>query len=182
MLRLIGINASSGGVAAGFESIASASGGGTTIDFTSIPQTYQHLHIRVMCQDNSAGSGNLGIQLNGDTGTNYARHFIVADGSTATAAGTTAQSIVVSGQIMGNNPASSIFGVALFDIHDYASTTKNTTIRTFGGYDANGSGGMRLASGLWLNTAAVTSIQLKIVSGNAFSSNSVFALYGIKGA
>lgn len=165
-----------------FVSIATAAGGGTTVSFTGIPSTYKHLQLRVLAQDNAATVGNLILQLNTDTGTNYTRHFITADGSTVAASGSTSQSSIIAGQIYGNSPSSSIYGMAIWDIHDYASTTQNKTVRAIGGYDANGSGNLRLTSGLWLNTAAVTSIELKNSSGNAFSSGSVFSLYGIKGA
>jgi hypothetical protein len=49
------------------------------------------------------------------------------------------------------------------------------------GFDANGSGYVSLGSGLWMNTAAVTSIKLSPYSGT-FVQYTQFALYGIKGA
>lgn len=183
MLTPIGIFAAAGAAAGGsFESIATASGGTATISFTSIPSTYQHLQIRVLAQDNTVSTGNLILQLNGNTGANYTRHYIDASGSSVSAAGSTSDTSIIAGQIYGNNPSSNIFGVAIWDIHDYASTTKNKTVRAFGGFDANGTGNIRLTSGLFLSTAAITSVQLKNTTGGAFSSNSTFALYGIKGA
>jgi hypothetical protein len=169
-------------VTSSFESIATATGGAATISFTSIPSTYKHLQIRVLAQDNTSTLGNLVLQFNTDTGTNYTRHYLTADGSTVSAAGSTAQSNIIAGQIYGNSPASSIYGMAIWDIQDYADTSKYKTVRVIGGYDANGTGNIRIASGLWLSTAAITSIELKQNSGSAFSSGSTFALYGIKGA
>ena len=72
---LIGIIASSGGVAAGgsYESIAtvtsSGSGGSTDLSFTSIPSTYQHLQIAVISIVTTADTGgSYGIRVinNGD--------------------------------------------------------------------------------------------------------------------
>ena len=157
------------------------SGGAANITFSSIPSTYKHLQVRVLAQDDTTSVGNLILQLNSDTGSNYTRHFITADGASVSASGSTAQTSIIAGQIYGNTPSSSIMGIAIWDITDYASTTNNKTVRAIGGYDANGSGNIRLASGLWLNTAAITSIQLKTSGGGAFSSSSIFSLYGIKG-
>ena len=68
------------------------------------------------------------------------------------------------------------------DILDYTDTNKLTTVRTLGGYDVNGAGQFGLFSNLWNNTAAVSTITLRIVGGTNFAQYSEFALYGIKGA
>ena len=75
-------------------------------------------------------------------------------------------------------------GVSIVDIHDYASSTKNTTVRSLVGWDSNNDvdgGYIRLTSGLFNNTASVTSISLVDLGGN-FTTTSTFALYGIKAA
>jgi hypothetical protein len=48
------------------------------------------------------------------------------------------------------------------------------------GTDGNGSGAIFLGSGLWMNTAAVSTITITSAAGN-FDQYSSFALYGIKG-
>jgi hypothetical protein len=79
---------------------------------------------------------------------------------------------------LGGNETST-YGAFIYDIHDYASSTNYKTIRQFGGVDQNTSGGYaRLASGLWLNTNAITSITLKPASGS-LGAGTTFALYGI---
>jgi hypothetical protein len=76
------------------------------------------------------------------------------------------------------------YGVsAIMDVHDYASTTKNKTMRSFGGSDGADyfvTGTVGLLSGLWMNTNAITSITIALGAGN-YSTNSKFSLYGIKG-
>lgn len=165
-----------------FESIATATGTGSsgTITFSSIPSTYVSLQIRLIAND--GGNNNIGIRFNGDSATNYANHFLVGDGSTASAsANTSVNRALYVGQAIS---VSNTFGVSIIDIHDYQSSTKNKTVRSFHGWDTNngGDGGaVRLTSGLWLNTAAVTSVSL-VDLGGSFSTSSVFSLYGIKGA
>jgi hypothetical protein len=161
-----------------YESIATVtvgSGGSASISFTSIPSTYQHLQIRAIGKGATAGGRQILFQLNGDTGSNYNSHHIYGDGASAVAQ---AKGTGTNGWVTYWD--SSQFGAAVMDILDYANTNKNKTTRTLGGYDANGSGFALLRSGLWMNTAAITSILLFTDSGN-FTQHSSFALYGIKG-
>ena len=175
----LGSGASGGG--GSYESIATttAAGGETSITFSSIAGTYASLQIRGIMQRNAAAAMNLAFRFNSDTGANYASHWLYGDGATVTATGASAATYALSVE-MPSNTANTL-GAFITDIHDYASTTKNKTIRTFGGYDKNGSGKSQLNSGLWVSTAAVTSVTLYFL-GDALAAGSTFALYGIKGA
>jgi hypothetical protein len=69
------------------------------------------------------------------------------------------------------------------DILDYASTSKNKTLRTFAGGDNNGGGSVDLWSHLWMSTSAITRLTFYAYSqGSAsnFGANTRFALYGVK--
>jgi hypothetical protein len=165
--------------AGAFESIATATGTGSsgTITFSSIPSTYASLQIRMFSKDSSNNQN--GIRFNSDSGTNYVTHWLLGDGSTTSAAALTSTNRVsYIGQSVGTT---SIGGVSIIDVHDYASSTKNKTVRALTGWDTNGSGEIRLTSGLWLNTAAVTSLNI-INLGDNFATSTVISLYGIKGA
>jgi len=160
-------------VTSSFESIASATGTGSsgTITFSSIPSTYKSLQIR--CNIVYSSTSLVRFQYNSDTGSNYARHILFGDGATAGAdasAGYTSNAIIYVGGSTGTN-------VGIVDIHDYASTTKYKTSRTFSGNDNNGSGYVTLMSGLWMSTSAVTSIS--IICSDNFATGSTFSLYGI---
>lgn len=184
---LAGIIASSGGAAAGgdYESIATVtvgSGGQSSITFSSIPSTYQHLQIRYITRVNVNDTGeNVWLRFNGDTGANYSYHYLAGDGSSASAAGAGSLTRILAGRTAGNNTTANTFGVSVIDILDYASGNKNKTVRTLTGLDTNGGGVINLQSGGWFNTSAVTSINLAETSGNSFVQYSSFALYGIKG-
>jgi hypothetical protein len=179
---LIGIIASSGGVTStnSYESIATTnvgSGGTSTITFSSIPATYQHLQLRYI-NATSTVYQNLVFRLNSDSGSNYAWHRILGTGSTVTAdsvsPSTTSMDIGRSGN------TSTAFAAGVFDLLDYANTNKYKTCRSLYGTDGNGAGAVFFASGLWMNTAAVTTITITSAAGN-FVQYSSFALYGIKG-
>jgi hypothetical protein len=163
-----------------YESIATISGAGAARTFTSIPQTYSHLQLRILLRDTSAANpSDAFIRLNGDTGSNYVYHYLRGNGSAAQAAAATAQGFMVTGYVPGSTQLTNNYGSVIIDILDYTNTNKNTTVRSLGGYDNNGSGIVSLFSGLWLNTAAITSIQ----AGAAYQSDDTYtqlALYGIK--
>lgn len=188
-MRILGVTASSKLVASGsFESIATATGTGSsgTITFSSIPQTYKHLQIRYMGRLDAAYDffTDANIYFNGVRGTSYTYHVLRGTGSAAEAAQATSQAnSFILKSVSGASIASNIMGVAIVDIHDYASTTKNTTIRAFSGGDSNSasnSAGVGIGSGLFINTDAITSVSLQTDGGN-WTTQSVFSLYGIKG-
>lgn len=167
----------------------SPSNGTSSITFSSIPQTYQHLQIRVMAKDtySAAASGDgVFLEFNSDTASNYVTHRLVGNGSTASAGYNAARANIIIGgaSVTSGTGLTNMFGTGIIDIHDYTSTTKNKTVRSFSGVNANTSTTdyeLRLSSGLWMSTSAITSI--KIIAGlTAFASNSTFALYGFIGA
>ena len=162
-----------------FESIASVVGtsSSTTISFNSIPSDYKHLQIRGTSYDGTGYS--VRMRFNNDSGSNYARHFLTGTGANAFAGGSGSELDMV---IMNTNGNTSDYPTsAIIDIHDYTSTTKYKTTRTFTGLSQNDtSGEVSLRSGLWLSTAAVTSIQI-IINGASFTNLTRLALYGIKG-
>jgi hypothetical protein len=152
-----------------------------TVEFTNIPQTYKHLQIRVFSRDDRAAAANgVTYRLNGDTGSNYSYHILAGDGSNASAAAVTSANVTYGMIQTSASTTSNIFTAAIIDILDYSNTNKNTTIRTLQGYDSNGGGHIRLNSGLWMNTAAVTSFRMIPDASANFIANSTFALYGIQ--
>jgi hypothetical protein len=175
---ILGILASSGAVAGGsYESIATVSvgsGGASNVEFTSIPSTYKHLQIRYIARG-SILTNSL-MQFNSDTGSNYSWHVLYGTGASALAAGGGTNSFMYASNIAS---ATSNFTGGVIDILDYASS-KYKTMRTLGGYDANGSGEIGLFSGAWQSTSALTSIKLYPNSSGTYSQYSEFALYGIK--
>ena len=165
-----------------YESIATVtvgSGGSSTVSFSSIPSTYKHLQIRSIARS-SATNPSVLLNFNGDSSTFVYYHLLYGTGSAAGAYATNGYASIPAGYGAKSTDAANIFGANVVDILDYTSANKNKTVRTLGGYDANGSGEVGLYSGQWLNSStAVNSIVLKMETGN-FAQNSSFALYGIK--
>ena len=147
----------------------------TSVTFTSIPSTYTHLQIRMTTKDNT-GLASQSIRINSDSGANYAWHRTVGTGSgTAASTGLSSQNQA----IIGISDAQ--FGNTIMDILDYKNTNKYKTIKSLSGFDNNGSGWIGQWSGLWINTAAITDIQIMTgLLSQAWTQYSTFALYGIK--
>ena len=166
-----------------FESIATTTVGATsvtTISFGDIPQTYKHLHLRVMAKGNLATAAySCGMRFNSDSGTNYSYHRLSGNGAAASSAGSHPQANVffeATGTTLSN-----IFAVSTIDILDYTNTNKYKTTRILGGYDSNGGGALGLYSSVWSNTAAITNISFSTIGYGDWLQYSSFALYGIKG-
>lgn len=156
-----------------FDSLATVtvpSSGVTSIAFAGIPQTYKHLQLRILQM--TSGTVDPRMRFNDDlTIGNYIMHSIYNNGT------------AVSTYNVGNMYIPYLYNettqpaVAIIDILDYASTTKNKTVRDLGGYDANGSGYIFYRSGAWFSTAAINKIDLHNIT---FGQNTQVTLYGVK--
>jgi len=177
------------GASTAFESIATTTLSTTTstINFTGIIGTYQHLQMRFIARDASSNTADASILFrlgNGaaDAGSNYAYHYLEGTGAVASASGAATQtSILLPAAITEGGVTADIFAAGIIDIHDYASTSKYKTVRSFQGNDRNGSGRIILSSGLWQSTSAVDYVRIT-KTGTGFAAGSTFALYGVKGA
>ena len=184
-MPILGTIASSfkAGAATSFESIATVSvgsGGSSSVSFSSIPNTYTHLQLRYIAQDNRGtfADSEMKIQFNSDTTQNYSGHYIRGTGSVEAAWNGNETRLK---QNCTSTAAGSNFAAGVIDILDYANTNKYKTVRILGGFDNSSSGGIWLRSGLWMSTSAISSIQIGSDLGTSFNQYSHFALYGIKG-
>lgn len=161
------------------------SGGASSVTFSGIPQIYKHLQIRGVTRGTDSGATSfVGFTLNGDTGANYSRHIILADGVNNPPQGYSyaSQTKAGAGYITGAASGANMFGAFITDILDYSSTSKNKVIRSVGGYDNNNTSTysyVNFNGSSWMSTNAVTSITLFTDANIAQYSH--FALYGIQG-
>lgn len=155
------------------------SGGATDITFSNIPQNYKHLQIRtILKRSGGTAADNTNIRLNGDTGSNYAWHQLLGNGSSALAGAGTSATFM---QVIHSDSTANVFGAGIIDFLDYTNQNKYKTVRTLAGWDDNTVNGyMIFRSGLWMNTSAITSIKL-IPNTGTFAQYSRFSLYGIRG-
>jgi hypothetical protein len=145
---------------------------------------YQHLQIRMVARNTNTGAGfndAMRLRINGDTGNNYASHRLATTDGPVISSANTSESFIRMWLI--NPNGTSGYQANVIDFLDAYSTSKNTTIRNFEGAMQTTTNYQRfvgLTSGVWLNIAAMTSIEFS-VAVDAFATGSRFSLYGIRG-
>lgn len=171
------------GLIGDFESIATVTAGSavSNIEITSIPNTYQHLQIRMIHRVTSAGETNITLRFNDDTANNYSAHWVYGDGSTVSFGGVSTSNLNIPARTPGAAQTANCFGVAVIDILDYKDTNKYKTFRSLTGWDANGSGSIYFTSANWRSTSAITSLKFTDQGGGNLAQYTSVALYGIKG-
>jgi hypothetical protein len=138
---------------------------------------YKHLQIRLVARNNLAtNTGTMRITFNSDSSASYTAHRLRGTGSAVDSQAFTNQSSLFAGTIQGAISTSNVFSPMIIDILDFASTSKNTTIRTLNGH----SNFITLLSGLFFKTNAITSVNISPDTGNNFVPGSRFSLYGVK--
>jgi hypothetical protein len=176
--------AGAGGAAGSFDLLETQVLGSSasSVTFSSLSTyaaTYQHLQIRMLTKNTTNDfSNNFAARLNGDTGSNYRDHRLFGNGSSVSSAASASSTFMTCGRFA--RSSGSTFSPGVIDILDPFETTKNKVIRAF--YGSFEDSFVMLNSGLWINTAAVTSITFIGNEGQSFATNSRFSLYGIKAA
>jgi hypothetical protein len=141
---------------------------GTSITFSNIPGTYRDL-VLISNITRATADGVIQIQLNGDTGSNYSRVWMLGTGSGSGSSGTSTDAAY---RMLSY---STRLSTVISQLFDYSATDKHKTMLWRG----NDSGAeVNAMAGRWANTAAVTSLRVYSDAGN-FASGSTFSLYGI---
>ena len=149
----------------------------STITFSSIPSTYTDLVLFVNAYSTSTGNDNIGLVINGDSGTNYSwtRMYGVSGVSGTTR---TASANQIGQGTFGTG--STKYSPVIYNIMNYSNAT---TFKTVLGRANEPVGQVTTLVGLWRSTAAITSLTLNLyASGANYGAGSTFTLYGIKAA
>ena len=165
-----------------YEAIATVTvgaGGASSIEFTSIPQTYTDLVVLSSVRFDISGDNGFYFQFNNDTGTNYARLYLYGDGSSASSASATSQTRVPIGIGARSTATASTFSNSSGYIPNYTgSNYKSVSVDAVNENNATSADAMFWAS-IWNSTSAITSMKLFPSSGNIVQ-YSTATLYGIK--
>jgi len=143
---------------------------------------YQHLQLRMVTRDNRgiSGTNNIRLQVNSDSGSNYADHGLYGNGSSVLSYANTSQSQFNALSINpSNSDTADAFGAGVVDFLDCFETTKYTTIRSLNGVTVAAGSTIRLSSSVWMNTNALDTL-LIYPSSASFVSGSRFTLIGLK--
>jgi hypothetical protein len=155
-------------------------GGAATMAFTSIPQTYTDLLIKVSQRGAASANGSTAIvTFNGST-SSYSERYLQGNGTSASS-GTNVFSGAGLYGLMGDGAllTANTFGNSEIYIPNYTGSTYKST-SSDGTSENNATLSYTvLNAGLWSNTAAITSITLTS-DGTTFVQYSTATLYGIK--
>jgi hypothetical protein len=155
--------------------------GQASVGFASIPATFRHLRLVIIARTNRAAvDDRLLIAYNADTtATNYARHLLTRTNGSVFSEGVSNDRIIA--VTTGASANAAAFGQNVIDLADYRSAAWKTGFASL--VNMNGTGTSGTVAGIighqWMNTAAVTSIDLTPNLGTEFAAGSRFALYGI---
>lgn len=186
----LGILAASGAATVGsYELITSTVLTGTAASLTfsnlnTAAAAYKHLQIRMVTQVTGSSGQDQKLRLNGVSTTGaYKDHYLYGFAGASTTGPLYSGTVYTDGIYVGSTYPSSegtIFSPSIIDILDFSSSSKNTTIRALNGKPRTTDGILSLMSGVWLSTAAVTSVTVAPNSGT-YQIGSRFSLYGLRG-
>jgi hypothetical protein len=148
------------------------------IDFTSIPQTYTDLKMvySLRSNDTNANGGNFFyFQFNNTGFTGLSARIVGGNGSGSVFSGTGSLYAYMSA----SDFTASIFSNGDFYMPNYTSANNKIYSIDSANENFNSYANINLGTGLWSNSAAVTSIKLVPYSGS-FVQHSTATLYGIK--
>ena len=152
-----------------------------SVTFSSISSAYTDLVIVVTGQGvyTSTDFLDVGMQYNGDTGSNYSTTRIRGYASEVNGARNSSETSIRAAFIHGLVTASAVHSSMSINIFNYSNTTTYKTMVSRSGYPTAVSANI----GLWNSTSAITSVLLKNNdSASGFHTGTTFQLFGIAAA
>ena len=161
----------------------------TSVEFTGIPQTYQHLQLRISSRGIAAADTvEVGIRLGSlapevlDTGNSYYSVEMRGYATTENGSLNGAQSYIKCSFSSASNIDAAGYGSGMVNILDYTNTDKQHTILVTGGQPINATGYSWLSTvgGLWNGEGAIDKIS---IGGASFTGTlvrgTVISIYGV---
>ena len=145
-----------------------------SVTFSSISGAYTDLVLIFNGTGTSGTADDIGLRLNGDTGTNYSNTLIYGTGSVAGSGRHTGLTF-----LRGWYLSSTAQTTCIFNVMNYSNTT---TFKTVIGRSNISNAEVDAAVGLYRSTSAITSLSLTPQGGPSFTVGSMFTLYGIAAA
>ena len=155
-------------------------GGASSIDFTSIPSTYDDLWLTfsIRASNTNVPFATVFVQLNSDTATNYSRVLVQNNGGTV-ASSLQSNTTAWNGIGPSSTSTTSTFSSEQLYIPNYKNTAYNKQAIRENAWENNSTTSftVQMMSHLYRSTSAISSI--KISGNNTFVQYSQATLYGI---
>jgi hypothetical protein len=151
------------------------------VTFSSIASTYTDLVVVVTGYNTTSASDSPILRLNGDTATNYSETSLSGNGTSATSNRLTSSTYINTLRVGGFSNTSTQPGMILINVNNYSNSTTYKTALVRAGIASATYPSTEAITGLWRNTAAITSLSVTFAS-SLFAIGSTFTLHGIKAA
>jgi hypothetical protein len=151
----------------------------SSIDFTSIPQTYTDLVLVYSAKSTSTAS-DVTARFNDDSGSNYSHTVLYGTGTSANSGRGSNQTrafLDATGYI-----SNSVFNIAIININNYSNSTTYKTTLGRSNNPASDAEGVDMTTTTWRNTNPITKISIIPYSAVNFATGSTFTIYGITAA
>lgn len=164
-------------------SVTVGSGGSATIEFTSIPSTYNDLLLKMSLRQTGSSEGyQIGIRFNGSTA-GYGRLAAYGNGSTPDTASGSSETFARFAFAQSSTFTANTFSNYEMYIPKYTAS-RLKTFSTDAVTESNSTSfyAQGMWAGIWTDTSAITSISLQELAGAStnFAEYSTAYLYGIK--
>jgi hypothetical protein len=152
----------------------------TSIDFSSIPQTYTDLcfkiSVRITRDTYSVDLMNLSFN---NTSTNESSRRIEGNGSSASSA---SNSLLLAYAASTSSATGQTFGSGEFYIPNYTGSANKSASNDGASETQSSTSYLGMAANLWSNTAAINQVTFTPDAGSEFVQHSTIYLYGVKNA
>lgn len=155
------------------------SGGAADITFSSIPQTYTDLLVKISARTDRSGFPNDNIIINPNiNSSNLSGIYLLGYGSGVVSA-TDTSGLGAAGAVGDSATANTFSNAEVYFPNYTGSTNKSFSIDAVSENNAT-DGRNGLTAALWSNSSAITSIKIAASSGPNFLQYTTATLYGIK--
>lgn len=156
----------------------------STISFTSIPATYNHLYITGSLRGDNASTGaTIAYRVNGDSGSNYSYRTVLQYETTAVYSpyAASSDSFMYIGTAAAATAGTNMWGPFNSTITDYAGPLFKSVWSESGNLNTSGINQKQtmIASNLWKSTSVINQVDVIHASSGSWIAGSTISLYGI---
>jgi hypothetical protein len=149
----------------------------SSITFTSIPQTFTDLVLKVSLRSERASSEDSANLIFNSNSSNYSSRWLRRDDTNGVGTGTLSNTLALLYQNTANLTSNTFSSAEVYIPNYTASQNKSYSVDTMQAHDGAAWGA--ILAGLWSNTSAITSITISVNVGPNFVAGSTVSLYGI---
>lgn len=165
------------------ETINVGAGGATVLNFSSIPNTFDDLCIKLSLRNTATGSprGWAFVRFNSDSSSIYDERMLYTTNGTSPGGATNLNGTEFSwNAVVGGSATANVFGNNQIYVPNYLSSSSKRISIDFVTENNGTEVAIGLHAGIWRSNSAITSISITGASSTTLAEYSSATLYGIK--